>query len=192
MRLRPGTSLTAFTRAASVLAARYPATQRQISITNLADEFSATERAIRPEAVALAIFAALAAVITLAIISQLLSRQMILDAAEYPILHSLGMTRARLFTLSMARVALATIAGGAVAVGVAVAASPLMPIGPARLAEPSPGVEVNLAVLAAGFAVLAAAPLALVAAVAWRAASRARDAAASWMRRSSPSCGPWA
>ena len=168
-----------------MLAARYPATQRQISITNLADEFSATERAIRPEAVALAIFAALAAVITLAIISQLLSRQMILDAAEYPILHSLGMTRARLFTLSMARVALATIAGGAVAAGVAVAASPLMPIGAARLAEPSPGVEVNLAVLAA-------APLALVAAVAWRAASRARDAAASWMRRSSPSCGPWA
>ena len=34
---------------------------------------------------------------------------------------------------------------------VAVAASPLMPIGPARLVEPDPGVEVNLAVLGPGW-----------------------------------------
>jgi len=38
-----------------------------------------------------------------------------------------------------------------------------MPIGPARAAEPSPGIEVNLAILGAGFAVIAAAPLLLVA-----------------------------
>ena len=47
-----------------------------------------------------------------------------------------------------------------------------MPIGPARLAEPSPGIEVNLAILAAGFAAIAALPLALVAPAAWRAAAR--------------------
>ena len=43
--------------------------------------------------------------------------------------------------------------------GVAIVVSPLMPIGPARAAEPSPGIEVNLAILGAGFAVIAATPL---------------------------------
>jgi len=67
-----------------------------------------------------------------------------------------------------------TLAGAAVAVAVAVAASPLMPIGPARLAEPHPGVEVNLAILAAGFATVALLPLAVLIPAAWRAASRAQ------------------
>jgi hypothetical protein len=58
-------------------------------------------------------------------------------------------------------------------VAVAIAASPLMPIGPARLAEPAPGVEVNMAVLAAGFAGIAILPVLLIMPVAWRAASPA-------------------
>jgi hypothetical protein len=50
-----------------------------------------------------------------------------------------------------------------------------MPIGPARLAEPSPGVEVNVAVLGAGFACIALLPLLLVAPAAGRAAGRSRS-----------------
>jgi hypothetical protein len=65
------------------------------------------------------------------------------------------------------------VAGGVLAVAVAVAASPLMPIGPARLAEPDPGVEVNLVILGAGFAAIALLPLALLAGAAWRAARAA-------------------
>ena len=38
------------------------------------------------------------------------------------------------------------------AVVIAVAASPLMPIGPARLAEPSPGISVNAGSSPIGFA----------------------------------------
>ena len=49
-----------------------------------------------------------------------------------------------------------------------------MPIGVARFAEPDPGIEVNLAVLGAGFAAIAVLPVALLAPVAWRAAARAR------------------
>ncbi|HYB86123.1 MAG TPA: FtsX-like permease family protein, partial [Streptosporangiaceae bacterium] len=69
-----------------------------------------------------------------------------------------------------------TFVGAVIAVGIAVAASPLMPIGPARSAEPSPGVEVNLAILGAGFALIAAAPLLVVLPAALRAASRGRGA----------------
>jgi len=57
---------------------------------------------------------------------------------------------------------------------VAIAASPLMPIGPARIAEPHPGVEVNLAVLGAGAAAITLLPLAVLLPAARRAARQAR------------------
>jgi len=83
------------------------------------------------------------------------------------------MTRASLAALCLARLAAVTVAGAVIAVAVAIAASPLMPIGPARLAEPTPGVEVNLAILGVGFAVIAVLPLAVLVRAAWRAAGRA-------------------
>jgi hypothetical protein len=141
---------------------------------NLSDEVAATERAIRPQAVALAVFAGLAGLIGLAVISQLLARQLVLDSDEFPILRALGMTRTSLAALSLARLAAVTLAGAVIAVAVAIAASPLMPIGPARLAEPQPGVEVNLAILGVGLAGIAVLPLALLTPAAWRAAGRAR------------------
>jgi hypothetical protein len=145
-------------------------------VVHLATEYAATQRAIRPEAAALAIFAALVGLIALAIIGQLLSRQLVLDSAEFPVLRALGLPRSRLAALSLARVAVVTIAGAVFAVGFAVAASPLMPIGPARAAEPSPGAEVNLAILGAGFALLAAVPLLVVLPAALRAANRTQGA----------------
>ena len=114
--------------------------------------------------------AVLAGLIAIAVIGQLLSRQLALDAAEFPVLRAIGATRASLVALSLARLAIVTVAGGVIAVVVAIAASPLMPIGPARVAEPHPGTEVNIAVLGAGFAVIALLPLALLAGAAWRAA----------------------
>ena len=123
---------------------------------------------------ALALFAGLAGVIALAIIVQLLGRQLTLDSADFPVLRALGMTRGGLAGLSLARTAVTTAAGGLVAVAIAVAASPVMPIGAARLASLAPGVQVNLGVLAAGFAVLALVPLALLIPAAWAAAARAQ------------------
>ena len=146
---------------------------------------AATQQAIRPQAIALAAFAALAGLIALAVIGQLLSRQLALDSAEFPVLRAIGATRGSLVALSLARLAIVTLAGGVIAVAVAIAASPLMPIGPARLAEPHPGVEVNLAILALGFAAIALLPLALLAGAAWRAARAAGGPARR--RRASPS-----
>ena len=171
VRLRPDASMATFLQVSSALGNRYHT--GGIDDISMSDEVTSTELAIRPEAVALGLFAALAGLITLAIIGQLLSRQLILDAAEYPILRALGMTRARLVAVSLARMAAVTVAGGIIAVAVAVAASPLTPIGPARQAEPDPGIEVNLAVLGAGLAAITVLPLVLLVPAAWRAASRA-------------------
>jgi ABC-type antimicrobial peptide transport system permease subunit len=174
VRLVPGASLAAFTGAAQALARHYPDTSGNVITINLSDQVNATERAIKPEAAALAVFAGLAGLIALAVIGQLLSRQLALDAAEFPILRALGVNRAALVTLSLARLAIVTVTGGVVAVAVAVAASPLMPIGPARLAEPHPGVEVNFAILGAGLAAIALLPLAVLVPPAWRAARQAQ------------------
>ena len=172
--LRPGADAAAFTHEAAALALRYRA--GSVQVVHLATAYAATQRAIRPEAAALAIFAALVGLIALATIGQLLSRQLVLDSAEFPVLRALGMGRSGLAVLSLARVTIVTTAGAAVAVAVAVAASPLMPIGPARFAEPSPGVELNFAILGAGFALIAVAPLLVVAPAAVRAAARAQGA----------------
>ena len=59
VRLRPGTNLGDFTRRASELARRYPSTQG-VQVINLADQQAKVEQAIRPQADALALFAALA------------------------------------------------------------------------------------------------------------------------------------
>ena len=174
IRLRPGASMAAFLSAATGLARQYPATGGKVDVISLSSQVAATERAIQPEAVALALFAGLAGVIALAVIVQLLGRQLTLDSAEFPVLRALGMTRGPLAVLSLARMAVVTAAGGLAAVGFAIAASPAMPIGAARLAEPAPGVQVNLAVLGAGFAVFTLVPLALLIPAAWAAAGRAQ------------------
>ncbi|MBO0788415.1 MAG: ABC transporter permease, partial [Actinobacteria bacterium] len=171
VRLRPGASEAGFVRSASVLGRRAGGS---VSAIVLADEFAATERAIRPYAVAIALFAGLVGLITLILAAQLLSRQLVLDSAEFPVLRALGMPRGRLVALSMARVGAVTVLGGCLAVAIAVAASPLMPIGPARLAEPSPGIGANLAVLAVGLAAIALLPTVMVAPAAWGVASRSR------------------
>jgi hypothetical protein len=174
IRLRPGASMGRFLSAAAALAKKYPATGGKVDIVSLSGEAAATERAIRPQAVALALFAGLAGLIALAVIVQLLGRQLTLDSAGFPVFRALGMTRPRLVALTLARTAAVTGAGGLIAVGAAIAASPLMPIGAARLAEPSPGIEVNIAVLAVGVALFSLVPLALLVPAAWRAAGRAQ------------------
>src|SRR3984957_15479149 len=165
VRLRPGASMAAFLSAATALARQYPATGRKVDVISLASQTAATERALHPQAVAPP---------PLAVIVQLLGRQLTLESAEFPVLRALGMTRGRLAVLALARTAVVTAASGLVAVAIALAASPLTPIGAARVAEPAPGVQVNLPILAAGFAVFALVPLVLLSPAAGAAAPRAQ------------------
>lgn len=172
VRLRPGASPARLLHSARTLAQQYRATRSGVDVTNLAGAVAATQRAIRPQAVALALFAALAGLVALAVIGQLLSRQLSLDSAEFPLLRALGMTERGLLALSLARLAAVTVAAGLIAVAVAIAASPLMPIGPARLAEPDPGVEVNVTILGLGAAAIILLPVLLLLPAAWRTTAR--------------------
>jgi hypothetical protein len=176
VRLQPGASWHSFSRAAGRIARGYePATGKIFDVISQSGYAVAAQRSIGPDAAALAIFAALAAICGLAVVAQLLGRQVLLDSVEFPVLSALGMTRRRLTALATARVAIITALGGLLAAGLAIAFSPAMPIGAARLAEPSPGVEVNLAVLGIGLAVIMLLPVLVIAPIAWRAAGRAQS-----------------
>jgi hypothetical protein len=168
LRLKPGASLAAFTEQAQQLAKRYPATGGQVFVAEEATQVATIERAIRPQAVALALFALALALTGLLIIGQVAVRTLAAAAQDNGTLAALGMTRRQLFAASMAEMATALVTGAIGAVAIAIAASPLTPIGPARLAEPHPGVSVNAGVLAAGAAAIVALLAARVAVTAWR------------------------
>jgi hypothetical protein len=130
-------------------------------------------RAIRPQSIALALFAILAAGAALLALGQIMARQLFVDSTEYPILRGLGMARNELVTLAMIRVAIIAVAGGLIAVVLAFLASPLFPIGPARLAESDPGFSANVAFMGLGFAGIVLSLLAVAAYPAWRGATAA-------------------
>jgi ABC-type lipoprotein release transport system permease subunit len=171
VKLRPGTTAGAFGREAQALTRRYPGTQGHVFVADEAAQAATIERAIRPSAIALTIFALVLAVTAVLVIGQVAARLLFAASADNPVLSALGMTRRELTAAALMEVGLAATAGALLAVGVAVAASPLMPIGPARLAEPDPGVNVNVPVLTVGAVVTVALLVARVAWPAWRLAS---------------------
>jgi hypothetical protein len=130
-----------------------------------------TQRSIRPQAVALWLLAALFGVIGLLVTSQLLARLSFLEAAEYGTLRALGVSRAQLIAVSLARAALIGAAGGVIGVAAGVALSPLLPVGLARVAEPHPGIDADLPVLTVGLAVAIMLAVACAAWPGWRAAA---------------------
>ena len=178
VRLRPGTTPAALGRAAQSLAARFPDTGGQVFVADEAEQAASVQRAIHPEAVALALFALLVALAALLIVGQVASRNLFVAATEYPTLRTLGLTRRQLVAAALAEVGLTAAAGAVVAVLSAVALSPRTPIGPARLAEPSPGVAFNAAVLIIGAAAIVALAVARAAWPAWRLARTSADASA--------------
>jgi hypothetical protein len=142
-----------------------------VIVADEAAQAVAIERSIRPEAVALSLFALALALAALLIVGQVASRLLLAVSRDNVTLAALGMTRTQLLVAGLIEVGATAAAGAAVACGVAIAASPFMPIGPARLAEPDPGVGVDLAALAGGFAAIVALLVASVAWPAWRQAS---------------------
>ena len=171
MKLRAGATPSSFSRQAQTLARRFPATGGQIFVADEATQAATVERSIRPQAVALALFALVLALCALLIVGQVASRLVLAASSDNGTLAALGMTRIQLLAAGLVEVGAAAAAGAAVACGVAIAVSPLMPIGPARLAEPDPGVNVDGMVLGVGFAAIVVLLLARAAWPAWRQAS---------------------
>ena len=171
VRLKPGTSPAAFTRQVQRLAHRYPSTGGTVFVDDEYQQSVAVERAIRPEAIALALFGLVAMLTMFLLVSQLATRQLSATASDNPLLGALGMTRPQLAIAGISQVALVAIAGAILAGALAMVASPLMPIGPARLADLHPGMSVDTFVLGLGALAVVVVSTALVAWPAWRMAA---------------------
>ena len=164
VRLDRRVATLSFDNAAKALAQRYPETHGVVFVANEADQAKAVERSIRPEAIALYLFALLTALTALVMVGGVASRQIFDASLDHPTLRGLGMSRVQLTLARLVEVAAAALVGAGSAVAIAVALSPLAPLGVARLAEPSPGAEVNVAVLGLG---AAATVLLLLGSVVW-------------------------
>jgi ABC-type antimicrobial peptide transport system permease subunit len=171
--LAPGVSKSAFTATAQALGQRFAETGGSVLVADGSEQAAKVEHAIRPQAVALGLFAALTALTALFLLGQLLARQLFLAATDNSVRRELGMRRRQLFTIGIAEIGAIAIGGALIATAIAVAASPTMPIGPARLAEPHPGVSFDWLVLGGGFVLIVALLLASAAWPAWRAATAA-------------------
>jgi len=126
------------------------------------------QRSIHLQAVALWIVSALVALIGLLVLSQLLVRQAGIDAAENPTLLALGMSRTQVWMTGMARAAAIGVVGAIVGVVSAYFASTLMPIGTARIAEPTSGLSFDPFTLGIGAAAAIVIVLLLAAWPVWR------------------------
>ncbi|MGH3601103.1 MAG: ABC transporter permease, partial [Pseudonocardiaceae bacterium] len=126
------------------------------------------QRGVRLEVWALVLFGVLAALVTLLLVGQTVTRQILLQDEDYAVLCSLGATRAQLVGSALVQPAMIAAAGSVLAFAVAALASPLMPLGLARQAEIHPGFEVNLAILLPGIAGLSALVAAWALLPAWR------------------------
>jgi hypothetical protein len=125
---------------------------------------STTELAIKPESVALGAFGVIAALACLVLAAQAISRLFQRGEEDRRIVRSLGASPAAIVFEDMLGVGASVVVGTIVAASVAVALSPLAPIGPVRSVYPDRGISFDWTVLGVGCAalvvVLAAAALA--------------------------------
>ena len=97
------------------------------------------ERSSKPEAIALGVFGAIAALAALLIAGQAISRALWAEGEDLDVLRALGADSSTVTLTPSSDLLGAVFLGAALAVGLAVALSPLAPLGPARQVDPSPG-----------------------------------------------------
>jgi hypothetical protein len=126
------------------------------------------QQAIRPEAVALTLFGAVAALAMLVLVGQGLAQMISRSAPDTAGLRTLGATRAQAALAAALPGLIAVLGGVALAVAGAVAVSPLAPDGPVRQFDPDRGIAADGLVLGGGAAVFGLALLGLLAVLAVR------------------------
>jgi ABC-type antimicrobial peptide transport system permease subunit len=114
------------------------------------------QRGIHLDVIALIVFGLLVALLTLLFVGQSIGRQVRNQAGDFAVLASLGADRRQLVSAELAVSGFVGVVGAVLAIGVAVAASPVMPVGLARQAEISPGVSADPVFLVPGFFILVA------------------------------------
>lgn len=111
-----------------------------------------TQDAVRPLAVALAAFGAMAAMATIVLVGQAVVRLLRADREELASIRAMGAGPRTVAALPVPGLTASIVAGAAGAVGVAVALSPIAPIGPLRRVQVNGGVAFDSAVLLLGAA----------------------------------------
>jgi hypothetical protein len=154
IQLKPGTNQLAFVKKANDLVQHFPEAGGGTFVQDEATAGNRVGRAIEPLAIALYVFAGLVAVAMLFVLGQAIARQQFVEAAEYETLRALGLTRSQIVAMSLLRVLIIAGGGALIGAGLSLAVSPFMPIGPARIAEPKPGFEVNLPIVVLGAALI--------------------------------------
>ena len=139
--LDPGTSLADLRSSLSRLGGS-PFTVQEPEI--IPKEF---RTAVKAQGTGYVVFAAIAALASIVVVGQLLSRQFRLDGEERTVLRSLGFTRIQLVAEPLARSAVPLVAGVLVAVPIAYLASGLFPRGFVKAVEPHSGLLLQPAVL---------------------------------------------
>jgi hypothetical protein len=134
-----------------IVAALPRGTTYSFHVTTIVD--GQVDRTVKPEAIALAVFGGIAMLAALLIALQMIVRQLRARDEENDVLRALGASRATTMIDVLLGTLGAVVLGSLLAVGVAIALSPLSPIGPVRAVYPTPGVALDLTVL--GFGLLA-------------------------------------
>src|SRR5204863_2649760 len=159
--------------AADVAAVREEAARRAIKVElqlDVSQQVSGVQRTMRMEAWGLWALAALLGFGSVVILGQALVRMALTESVDDETLQALGASRSLLFATGMVRAAFVAVVGTVLAVGVAVVASALTPVGFARTAEPDPGIRIDTAVLFLGGALVFALVLLVSAPAVWIAA----------------------
>ncbi len=112
------------------------------------------DRAIKPIAIALGVFGAVALLAALLIAGQAISRRVRAGADDVRVLRSLGADPLTAASDGLTGILGAVVIGTLLAVGVAVALSPLAPLGPVRSVYPGRGFSADWTVLGLGAVVL--------------------------------------
>lgn len=135
--------------------ATLPSGAQGTSFRETADVVARTQEAIRPLAVALAAFGAMAAIATFLLVGQALVRLLRSDREDLVTIRAMGGGPRMLAALLLPGAAVSVGAGAVGAMAMAVALSPLTPIGPLRRVEADSGVAFDWTVLLLGTAGLA-------------------------------------
>ncbi len=149
----------------------------QIEFPTLTGKLDTVGRALQPYEDLLRIFAIVTGITAFLVLGQALARQVAGDAVDVPTLRAIGMSRVRLVGALSARGVVVGLAGGVLAVVVAVSVSGVFPFGQARLAEPDRGIRLEVPVLLIGFVLVVLLTVArTIVAAAWAVRRRRRRA----------------
>ncbi len=150
----------------AALADRYPDVQFQFEWRS--DREATFANTVGPYADALWFFAAVAALTALLVVGQALARLVVSDSGSGTELEALGARRPQRAATAGGRALGVVAVGGFLAVVIAAVTSPLFPLGPARSAEPDPGLHLDGVVLVGGLLAVIVVLGLVVGVVAWR------------------------